>query len=238
MRTTFLAAAALATALAVLAPISGGRAETLLRDDFFDLTHWKPLTLPGIEARSEYSAKRIDTGYALHAQSNASASGLMHRQTWDVHEYPYLRFRWKVDAVITAGDATRKEGDDFALRIYVIFGWDEENMSLGDRLTRAMAKMFSEGEPPHSCLVYVWANRRHAARFFPNPFTARAMVFPLRHGCGDCGQWLTEQVDIAADYRAAFGQEPPRTAALAVMSDSDNTQASGSGWLDFIEVTR
>lgn len=47
---------------------------------------------------------------------------------------------------------------------------------------------------------------------------------------------MAESVNILDDYRKAFGKDHPATAALAVMSDTDNTGTSAVAYLDFIEV--
>jgi Ca2+-binding EF-hand superfamily protein len=50
------------------------------------------------------------------------------------------------------------------------------------------------------------------------------------------GRWLEASVNVLEDYRKAFGKDPPETAALAVMSDTDNAGGSAVAYLDFIEV--
>ena len=49
---------------------------------------------------------------------------------------------------------------------------------------------------------------------------------------------FTESVNILEDYRKAFGVDPPATAGLAVMSDTDNAGGSAAAYIDFIEVYR
>ena len=39
-------------------------------------------------------------------------------------------------------------------------------------------------------------------------------------------QWLAFERDVAADFHAAFGEEPPTISAVALGSDTDNTGAS------------
>ncbi len=45
-------------------------------------------------------------------------------------------------------------------------------------------------------------------------------------------------MDIVRDYRLAFGRNPPKTATLAVMNDSDDTGESAKAWIDFIKIYR
>jgi len=45
-------------------------------------------------------------------------------------------------------------------------------------------------------------------------------------------------VNVLEDYRRAFGEEPPRIRAVAVMSDSDNTGARTVAWYGDIRFGR
>jgi hypothetical protein len=58
----------------------------------------------------------------------------------------------------------------------------------------------------------------------------------LEKGKERVGRWVEESVDVLADYWKAFGKDPPATATLAVMSDTDNAGGSAVAYLDFIEV--
>ena len=62
------------------------------------------------------------------------------------------------------------------------------------------------------------------------------MMIPLRSGSALAGQWLEEERNILEDYREAFGEDPPATAGLAFMNDSDNTGESSESWIDWIEI--
>jgi Ca2+-binding EF-hand superfamily protein len=63
------------------------------------------------------------------------------------------------------------------------------------------------------------------------------MIF-LQMGDSQKGQWIEESVDILSDYRRAFGEDPPATASLAIMNDSDDTGQSSVSYVEFIEVYR
>ncbi len=39
-------------------------------------------------------------------------------------------------------------------------------------------------------------------------------------------QWIGYERDIVADYRRAFGEDPPPISGVALMTDSDNTGES------------
>jgi hypothetical protein len=56
------------------------------------------------------------------------------------------------------------------------------------------------------------------------------------NGRSAIGMWVEETVNILDDYRAAFGKEPPPTAGIAIMNDSDNTGEMAVSYVDYIEV--
>ena len=53
----------------------------------------------------------------------------------------------------------------------------------------------------------------------------------LRPADSPTDRWFTEQVDLAADYRQAFGEEPPDPAQIAIQADTDNTRSTSRAWV-------
>lgn len=205
------------------------------REEFDSLEAWKPLTFPNIGNHSQYSIQTLENRSVLKAEANASASALVMSEPFNPYETPVLRWRWRVENVLKKGDATRKEGDDYPLRVYVLFTYDPEKASFGMRAKYTLAKTLYGETPPHAALNYIWANRTHQKRILPSPYTDRSQLVVLRAGDAQAGQWVEEEVNILADYRAAFGEDPPKEARLAVMSDADNTGESAVGFLDYVD---
>jgi len=229
--------------LAVLAVLLLIRATALsqgpevLREDFNNLDNWRPLIFPKIERHSEYAITLEDTGNRiLTARSRASASGIIYKGRFNPFHQPILRWRWKVDNVYTQADPHTRQGDDYPLRVYVIFEYDPARAGLAQRAKYGLAKQLYGEYPPLASLNYVWAGRNIAEPFFDNPYTDRAKMIPLRSGTVQLGQWVEEEVNILDDYRRIFGEDPPAGASLAIMNDSDNTGESAVSHLDFIEV--
>jgi hypothetical protein len=71
-----------------------------------------------------------------------------------------------------------------------------------------------------------------------SPYTDSMMMFLKEKGAARVGQWIEEEADVLADYRRAFGRDPPRAASLAVMNDSDNTGEGAVSFIDWIEISR
>ncbi len=234
---------ALLTALAglivlALAAASAADRTVLLREDFATLDAWRPLTFPKIKAHSRYTVETRGRETILRAESSASASGLLLRREFNVYQYPKLRWRWTVGNVYARGDQEGKTGDDYPIRIYVVFRYDPEKASALDRATYGIARALYGEYPPHSTLNYVWASREDTPSLFTSPYTDRARMIALEKGPRFAGQWREESADILRDYRRAFGTDPPAQASLGIMNDSDNTGEASVSWVDFIEVFR
>ena len=65
---------------------------------------------------------------------------------------------------------------------------------------------------------------------FANPYlTNRGVMIVLRGAGTPNGKWFEEKIDCAKDYRAAFGEDPPRPSFLAISGDSDGTLSRAAG---------
>jgi hypothetical protein len=53
----------------------------------------------------------------------------------------------------------------------------------------------------------------------------------LRPADSPTGQWFEERVDIAQDYREAFGEDPPDPTQVAISADTDDTGSTSRGFV-------
>lgn len=189
---------------------------------------WQPLTFRNITRHTEYRLLQEEGRPVIQAKSDHSASGLYRPLDLDPKVYAILSWCWKVDGIISKGDATKKEGDDYAARIYVTFKYDPDKAGFLERSLFGMAKM-REGEyPPKGVLNYIWANRIPKGEEISNAFTDRAQMVAVESGEAKVGQWVCEERNIYEDYQTLFGEAPPRLSGVAVMTDTDNTGESAS----------
>jgi hypothetical protein len=226
--------------LIFLFPISvrGQAKAVFFKEDFNDLENWRPLNFPKIKKHSVYTIEKERDNAFLRTESDASASGLIFKKEYSVYDYPRVRWRWKVDNVYQKGNAEEKSGDDYPVRIYIIFKYDPGAASFGQRLKYGLARKLYGEYPPHSSLNYVWASKKHQKRIIANPYAAEAKMVFLEAGPDKVGQWVEEEVDVIEDYEKAFGTKPPAVASIAVMNDSDNTGERSVSYVDYIEVFR
>ena len=212
--------------------------EYAIDEQFQNLNDWEPITFPKIEKHSEYSLEKEEDRSILVARSNGSASGIRYVKEFNVYVYPVVRWKWKIGKVFAKGNVEEKSGDDYPLRVYIMFKYDPDKASFAERVQYGLAKMLYGEYPPMSSLNYIWANKFHEKRIYPSPYTDRAQLIILRAGEGQAGSWMEEQVNIIDDYQLAFGMPPPETASIAIMIDSDNTGEAAESYMDFIQVLR
>jgi hypothetical protein len=215
------------------------RAETgtvLFREEFADLGNWEPFLFPKIKKHTVYAIAQEEGRHYLKAESDASASAIVYKSSFNVFDFPKARWRWKVSNIYAKGDARTKAGDDYPLRVYVMFEYDPEKAGAFERMKYGIAKSLYGAYPPHSSLSYVWASREEPDRIIESPYTERAKMVLVEQGAANVGVWQNEEVNMVEDYEKAFGTRPPLRARIAVMNDSDNTGEHAVSYLEFIEV--
>jgi len=205
-----------------------------IKIDTSSLLAWEPLTFPKIPEHTVFEVVEEDRYEAIKIISQASASALLYTKTFSLAETPFLKWRWKIENIFEEGNAKEKGGDDYPIRIYILFEYSRERVPFFERIQFELAKALYGEYPPGEVLNYVWANRNHEERFLPNAFTDRAMMIFSDRGRVNMGEWRSHKVNILEDFEAVFDRSPPDTFTLAIMGDSDNTQESSVSFVSEI----
>ena len=72
-------------------------------------------------------------------------------------------------------------------------------------------------------LCYVWGTAQAAGESGWNAYTDRLRMIVVDSGNAHVGQWRDVVRDVAADFRAAFGDPVPTISGVAVGADTDNS---------------
>lgn len=175
--------------------------------------HWTEQRFGGREP-TRYAVGGESGGLVLRGHSAASASAVWRALDLDDLEPGRLSWRWKVERSLPGNDDERvASGDDYAARVFVFFG-------PGAFSSRTRA------------LCYVWASHEPVGSVYPSPYAERVSTFVLESGDARAGEWVSETRSVVADYRRAFGSEPPEVGGVAFMVDSDDTGLEATAWLD------
>ncbi|PSQ75969.1 MAG: hypothetical protein BRD33_03690 [Bacteroidetes bacterium QH_6_63_17] len=196
--------------------------------------NWTPITFSKIDTETSYRLVarpvRGDTTTVVEATSDGGASGLVRRKRIDPAQHPILTWQWKVNTVLDRGDATDKDGDDYPARLYLLFDYDPSNLGFFDRVKYRALETLGYDQIPTRALTYIWANRVEQGTILDNPYTDWVQMIPVESGPDRVGTWIRETRNVAADYREAFGEEPPPIGGIAIMTDTDDTGASATAY--------
>ena len=183
---------------------------------------WRELTFPKIGRHTSYSLEGAGGDFWVKAESRNAVSALVRQIQLDPKVYRILRWRWRVENILQKGDALKKEGDDYAARVYVNFRYDPNNASLWEKAQYGLARSIYGEYPPKAALNYIWANKIKRGEVVDSPYTVRAKLVAVQSGPERIGTWITEERNIHQDYISYFGEEPPEVVAIAIMTDTDN----------------
>lgn len=204
--------------------VASDRGTVLFSEDFESGLNrrWAEQGVPSIARRNVFSlAAELDGNHYLNVESAQSYSAKGVHITFSSKQCPYVSWRWRVSNVIETADINRKESDDAAAKLYVVFaglsGWNPFDRRI---------------------LVYLWDNASPVGAIFPNvwlPDKERMVI--LESGKAKVGRWVAEQVHLFDDFKRAFpGEEPGDVEALAFLADTDNTQAQVSAGFDDLVI--
>ncbi len=187
---------------------------------------WKPLGVSSAKNVTRYSV--VDDGgvTVLRADSNAAASGLSRNIKVDPAAFPILKWRWKISNVLKASDIRVKQGDDYPARVYVMFDYPLEKLSFVERSKIRLARALHDPNIPAATLCYVWDGKAPAGTIVASSYTDRVRMIVVESGASRVNQWLAVERDVAADFKAAFGEDAPPVLAVAIATDTDNTGES------------
>lgn len=179
------------------------------------LDKWRTMILKG---KVNYILMKYGNDGYVRALSEKACSALYYRVGFNLNNYPFLSWKWRV---IKFPDLSKAENklikDDYAARIYVVFPF----------LNFSLSKF----------LEYVWAENIPVGTVINSPYGGNVKMIVARSGMDSKGEWVSETRNIQEDYIKAFGKKPRMSVgAIAIMCDSDDTQTSAESLFDEIAI--
>ena len=190
---------------------------------------WMHQALPKVERSNHYALVEENGASVLRIESDAAASTWLHAFPAPV-EAGRLAWRWKVSNAVAGSDFTRKAGDDYAARVYVLFDYPLDRLGFGDRWKISLARTLHGAELPTAAIAYVWGTAQQPDEAGPNPYTDRVRMIVVDSGDERAGQWQSVERDLAADFRRLFGEPAPLITGIVVGADTDNTGGRVTAW--------
>jgi hypothetical protein len=211
-----------------LSPTARRAAQALLQTP--ETVHaWEPFPLPGKDF-APFEATQVLGRQALRVSANQSVSILRQRTDSVPVQAGQLNFAWKVDALATDADLSDASLEDSPVRVVLAFDGDRSRLSARTHALSELTRLLT-GEPlPYATLAYVWSNTEPVGTVILNPRTDRIRKLVVASGTETLGQWHDHQRDVQADFVRAFGEAPGPLLAVALMTDTDNTQSRLQAW--------
>ena len=168
-----------------------------------------------------YSVKVDKNESFLSAYSKDAASGIFYHIKFDPKKNPMASWKWKVLRFPKKGNNSNEGGDwveqdDYAARFYVIF----------PKLNFHRSK----------ALEYVWDKSLPVGTIKTSPYSENIKIIVIESGKRHFKKWVFEERDIYEDFKSAFGTEPGKVGAIAIMTDTDNTKSTAEANYDEIKV--
>ncbi len=179
---------------------------------------WQNITIPGVNQ----TIFTKSTNGALIADSMAGF-GMVVRELEQVEDYPILRWRWRIERHLPPTDASKKGGDDRPIAVHVWFPMADSETSIWTSIGDTLSGLI--GLPPSGRVItYMCGGKHKAGTSFRNPHLPdRGMIVIRRDNKVPISQWMTEEIDVAADYQRLFGTSAPTPSHIAISADTDDT---------------
>ena len=161
--------------------------------------------------------EKEEDSYILHLISENSSFGLTKKIDVDLKEYPYINFRWKVQELPRNGDFRKKETDDQAAQIYVVFG-----------KFKLTAKIVG----------YLWENKPPKLTTGVSPAWGKTRLIVLESGPENLGKWVWEKRNIYDDYNLLFHKEPPKANLISIYINSQHTESRAESYFGEIYFSK
>ncbi len=207
-----------------------------LDEEFDNLGAWGEQSFFYVKEPSTYEATTLDGVTVLRVSSAGGISALVSEDVFDVYRTPVVEWRWRVDDFPEGADPRAEATDDFALRLYVMFLYDEGTIPLKERITFGFAKLLYGEHPPKKVLGFVWSEIPFKGPFLDSTINSRTRYLETGGGAALDG-WLTVRIDAVEEYRRIYGEDPPARARISIIGDSDSTGDTTLGYIDYIRIS-
>jgi hypothetical protein len=134
--------------------------------------------------------------------------GLRKEISFEIRKYPFLSWWWKAVQLPKGGDIRKRETDDQAGQIYVIFPRFPSLVN-----SRSMG--------------YIWDTQAPIGLAGTSTAYSKMKYVVLQSGEGKLNQWVFETRNVFEDYKKYFQEAPPPVGEVLLYINSQHTQTSG-----------
>jgi len=140
----------------------------------------------------------------LKLSSKKTSFGLKKDLKASIKDYPYIHWSWQARNLPKGGDFRKKETDDQAGQLYVLF-------------PRFPAKVNT------LMLGYLWENETPKGTSGTSTAWSKLRCIVLRDKTDPLGVWYNESRNVYEDFKKLFNEEPPELGGVAIYINSQHT---------------
>jgi hypothetical protein len=163
----------------------------------------------------------------LRVKSIGSASAVLKRLEVDLKEFPVLVWRWKINRVVGMAVESRKDSNDSAARIRVIFGKAAvkplERHPEIEKFFKSFGFQTGVKEPHGLKIDYIWGNNVPKGKVIDYPGSKKHKMVVVESGNKKANRWVWEKRNLIEDFQQFFRSTPPRLIGIVVLTDTDQT---------------
>ena len=197
---------------------------------------WRAVGLPRNKAPlAQMDTTSIDGVRAMRLKTEASYGTLVHELAGGVPgNEATLKWRWRLDQPVANADLRKKEGDDAALKVCVMFDLPLDQVPFGERTLLRLARSLSSELLPAATICYISDQKLATGTTLPNIYTRRVRSIITDGQGSPLAQWRTHERRVGDDFLKLFGDESkvvPPVVAIVIGADSDNTGGSSLAYI-------
>lgn len=177
--------------------------------------------------KNEINFLNDEKGCVVEIKSANSGSMLVRKVALESEKYRFINFEFKVTNIIKGADLTKKKGDDAPARLYVFFEYDEEKAGFFEKAYRKYSGNKADGK----AIVYIFGSSVKKGAVIENPYSDLFIQIVVESGEENVGKYVSHRRNVYEDFKKHFKDDPPKTiSSIAIMTDTDNTGGSATGY--------
>jgi hypothetical protein len=160
---------------------------------------------PGNNSKFAIEGEKED--YFVHILCVNDNIALGKKISIDLRKYPYLSWRWKASKLPEGGDIRKRETDEQAGQIYVVFPKFPSPVN-----TRSVG--------------YIWDSQAPVGLSGTSTAYSKMKYVVLQSGPVKVNQWISETRNVYEDYQEFFQEEPPTLGGVVLYINTQHSKSS------------
>jgi hypothetical protein len=164
--------------------------------------------------RYDFEIVDVNGQRVLHLKSEGDSSTVSReiKDKVNLKKTPILEWRWRITQLPRGADARKAATDDQAGQIYVT--WPRFPETVRSRI-----------------IGYIWDTTAPVGSIFKSEKTGTVHYVVVESGPAKLGRWITEQRNVAEDFKKIYGGAPDGPGVLSIAIDSDDTRSTAEAFV-------